>query len=122
MAEHLTLIAVLQKLCKTTNKWGMFISIHERDEIDYEKECASDAAPYLKISQEGPFQENDGANLQIIADNVGYFLFDTKEEMGDYFWQTVGNDGPTKSNHYEGNISIYALTCSPEGQTLNENT
>jgi len=40
----------------------------------------------------------------------------------DAYYRTVGDDGPTKLNDYNGPCRIYALTCDPFGQLLNENT
>lgn len=70
------------------------------------------AAPYLDIAK----------HMQIMADGTGYMLFDSEEEMDHIYYQTVGDDGPTKLNPYNGSIKIYALTCNPDGQTMNENT
>ncbi len=99
----------LQVLCKSTCKWGMYISFfvpeHEEDEAEL-------AAPYLNLEK----------HMQIIIDGNGYLLFDTKEEMEEKFWMTVGDDGPTETNKYDGGTRVYALTCGPDGQLLNENT
>lgn len=105
--EALPRIEVLQKLCKVTNKWGLYIGLPESGEISL-------AAPYL--------DNDDYATEQIRCDEEGWLLFDTEEEMEKYYYMTVGDDGPTKLNSYSGNTRIYALTCGPDGQLLNENT
>jgi hypothetical protein len=101
----------LGELCRATKKWGMMISISPDFEETGWIEEVMKAAPYLTTN-----------NLRLILDCFGYILFDTEEEMEKAFWQTVGGDGPTKTNSYNGTCKIYALTCNPEGQTLNENT
>ena len=70
------------------------------------------AAPYLDLYE----------HIQVITDGVGYLLFDNKDECTQYYDQTIGADGPTQSNQYDGPQRVYALTCGPDGQTLNENT
>jgi len=102
-------IAVLEALCRATRQWGMFINIHVPDAADWEEIWK--AAPYLDD------------HMQILADGCGIFLFDTETEMQEYYDQTVGDDGPTETNGYNGPASVYAITCNNAGQTMcNENT
>lgn len=107
--EILSQIEVLQRLCKNTQKWGMFISIWEPKQGPYE---AEKAAPYLSEME----------HMQIIHDGIGFLLFDTEEEMQKHFNLTVGDDGPTKLNSYNGKTCVYALTCNQDGQLISENT
>ena len=48
--------------------------------------------------------------------------FDTEKEMEKHYDLTVGDDGPTKYNSYDGECRVYALTCSNTGELLTENT
>jgi hypothetical protein len=109
--ESLSLISAFCRLCKESQKWGLFISIYEPEGGPYE---AQSAAPYL--------DDGEDEHLQIITDGVGFFLFDTKEDMNIHYRATIGDDGPTELNSYNGETRIYALTCDPFGQALNENT
>jgi len=88
-----------------SNKWCMYLS----NSCDNYNELHK-AAPYLK-----------DLDYSLINDNI-ILTFDTEEEMDKYYNQTVGDDGPTKSNPYNGSCRIYALTCSPDGEMLTENT
>jgi hypothetical protein len=103
---------VLQELCKATMSYGMYIHA-----LDY-RNCIVDsyeflkAAPYLKIED----------HAQVIFDCCGYILFSTEREMLDVYNQTVGDDGPTTTNPYNGSVKVYALTCMPDGQFMHENT
>lgn len=99
---------ILSKLCAATKKWGMYISCAEF--LGYEHLVA----PYL--------DPEDEAHYQIIDDGAGFILFNTKEEMEDAYNRTVGDDGPTELNPYDGPIRVYALTCGPDGELLTENT
>lgn len=85
----------------------MFLSFGNEDFADLYK-----AAPYLE----------DPAFLQLLMAGSGYLMFDTEKEMNKFYNETVGEDGPTAMNPYDGNVKIYALTCNPEGKLLNENT
>jgi len=75
----------------------------------------------LEIEKAAPYLNFD-IHPQVFADGVAWLLFNTKEEMLDYYEQTVGDDGPTESNPYTGRACVYALTCSPAGKLWNENT
>jgi hypothetical protein len=50
------------------------------------------------------------------------FLFNTLDEMMDVYRTVIGDDGPTIQNPYKGPVKVYALTCSPGGSLLTENT
>ena len=81
---------------------------------DQELEATLSAAPYLR--------RDLAAFGQLVADAGGYIVCDNDAEMEELFWQTVGDDGPTAANPYQGSGRIYALTCSADGQLRNENT
>jgi hypothetical protein len=59
---------------------------------------------------------------QIINDGIGYFFFDTEEELNKAYDNVVGDDGPTESNPYNGPARVYALTCDNLGNFCSENT
>lgn len=61
-------------------------------------------------------------HAQTLVDGVAFLFFDTEEELKEYYNQVVGDDGPTEANPYDGPCRVYALTCGPDGQLLNENT
>ena len=99
---------ILPALCEIKKKFGMYISFYEDQSWSEIKK----AAPYLNFS----------VNHQIFVDGQAWLLFDSEEEMVVCYDKTVGDDGPTKLNKYEGKATVYALTCSPTGELLNENT
>ena len=55
-------------------------------------------------------------------DGLGYLFFNTEAECCAAFEDIVGDDGPTKKNPYDGPMRVYALTCDPHGELMNENT
>ena len=98
----------LQQLCMSSSKWGMYFNIcpsHPLTDVPR-------AAPWLSLQD----------HSQTICDENSYVLFDSEEEMLSVYEQTVGDDGPTESNAYNGPVRVYALTCDPTGQMMNENT
>lgn len=103
----------LEEFCRATGKFAMYVNCYDMNGEDpgmvTPMEEFIKAAPYLK------------KNYQILADGSGYLVFDTEEEMNKHYRLTVGNDGPTKQNPYQGPARVYALTCGPAG-TVNENT
>jgi len=107
---------ILSELCKATKRWGLFISGWNWDIALKEDGNKILAAPYLD------FESEQDCMLQVMGDCQGYLMFDTEEEMLKYYDMTVGDDGPTELNKYNGKNKIYALTCGPDGQFQNENT
>ena len=79
------------------------------------------SASYTKYLDERNIgNKNDIGN--ILSDQYGFLLFDTKEEMVLHYNLTVGDDGPTKLNKYNGKLGVYALTCNNDGELQTENT
>ena len=106
----LDLHQMAQAACREAGKHGLWLSFpswHIIDDLFL-------AAPWLKGLQD--------SSLQGISDGHGLALFDTAEERDAAYRNTVGDDGPTSTNPYNGPCRIYALTISPEGELLNENT
>lgn len=117
----MTTVDLMQAFCRSTGKYAMYISFSSPDVADdpfdlFMSELAL-AAPYL--GDRDP--QRIGEILQIIADEHGVLVFDTEDEMRHYYDLTVGDDGPTVLNPYNGRIRVYALTCGPTGP-MNENT
>lgn len=110
--EVLTFVESMQALCKATGKWGLFLNMPELEPLDYSWEEALKAMPYLAGME----------YMQALADGRCIILCDDKEECERLYETTVGDDGPTKFNDYNGPARCYALTCNPQGELLNENT
>ena len=106
--QTLCVINSFKLLCKLQDKWGLYISGLDFGSL----EEVVKAAPYLKWPQDA----------QVLMDGVAFIFCDTEEEMNHLYDQTVGDDGPTKFNSYNGSARVYALTCDPRGNTMNENT
>jgi len=105
--EILHKTTVLTQLCKEAKKYGIYISFLETE--DWTE--VTKAAPYLTKNCD-----------QVLVDGEAWILFDTAKEMHNCYDQTVGDDGPTELNNYDGPARVYALTCNLHGQLENENT
>ena len=109
---------VFRSLCQTTKRWGLFISysaINVTNSLFEDFDLAPEvikAAPYLDTYEA----------LMLIYDKNKFLTFDTRKERDEAFDLTVGDEGPTKRNKYDGIVKIYALTCDPDGTFGNENT
>lgn len=116
---HLT--EAFAALCKAKKMWGLYIGINPPSDPNKFLEIYK-AAPYLDPKKEkrfGVFGENPG---QALADEHGFLLFRSRKQMERFYDLTVGDDGPTKRNSYNGEANVYALTCTPDGILQNENT
>ena len=102
--RELDLFEILKAISKVLNKPCMYISII--DSGDNWDEVIK-AAPYL----------NKDEHTQLLLNGYGYLVFNSEEEMQEAYNQTVGDEGPTKFNKYNGSVRVYALTS-----TGNENT
>lgn len=102
---------VFRRLCKAEHKWGVLIEFSD----DWEE--VQKAAPYLNF-----INESKPEIVQILVDGNGVILVDTEEEAERVYQQTVGDDGPTDLNPYQGECRVYALLCNSNGEFLNENT
>jgi hypothetical protein len=100
-------------LCKKSSKFGMYISLgHKPGKFPESIEEYYLAAPYLRYPE----------NETVLINGFGFLLFDNRDDMEHAFDTTVGDNGPTKYNDYDGPASVYALTCGPDGVELDENT
>lgn len=109
--QVLSAIEAAETLSKASGKWVLYISFCV-DEETWIKTDLFEAAPYLNFRE----------HLQILADGQGFIVCDSQEECEALFQQTVGDDGPTDANPYDGPMRVYALTISPTRGLCNENT
>jgi len=98
-------IECFKELCKLRNQHGLYISYD------------SDRFGYGDIKLACPF-----VNIDDFIQDRNIFLFDTEQECRKHFDMIVGDDGPTKTNKYNGDVRVYALTCDNEGLLKTENT
>ncbi len=109
-------LEIFKGFLRASQKWGMYISFDWR--IDHEEgKISSDnwdelvkACPY--------FLELSTAEH---CEGCAFLTFDSEEEMERYFYLTVGKDGATKDNRYQGDERVYALSIGPDGEPINEN-
>lgn len=107
---------VLSLLCKLQKKWGLYLGFSLPDlwndgtaiNLDELQKCV----PYLNRDQ----------ITDLFIYGSAYLFCDSEEECYRYYNQTVGDDGPTKDNPYDGPVKVYALTCDPNGDLQAENT
>jgi len=108
----LTVTQLMQLVAKTLKKPCIFLSFIFMDE-DAGFDHMIRAAPYLQWDK----------HSQHIMDGAAVIICEDYDEMQRLYWMTVGDDGPTKTNPYDGKKArIYALTCNAQGGLENENT
>jgi hypothetical protein len=97
------------EVAKRTRKPVLFLGLRQAEDVGYDEVLK--AAPYLTFE-----------DSQALIDGEAVIVCDSVKEQERLYWQTVGDDGPTKTNTYDGPARVYALTIDKNGQTLNENT
>ncbi len=108
------------ELARAINKPILYIHIGDwQMENSSWVEEAFKAAPYLKDMFYGEFNHEVS---QALVYGTMYIVCDSEEEMERLYRMTVGDDGPTDTNPYDGDMRIYALTINAQGETENENT
>lgn len=95
-----------QWLAKLTKKWVVYISF-------------DDMAPTTQVLKAAPYLNTDS---EITWDGHGIIVCNTEAEMEKVFRQTVGDEGPTKLNKYNGSTRVYACTINNKGEMVNTNT
>lgn len=109
--KKLSLMKTIEYFCKQQKVWGVYISYalqpdgEDSDSWIKNEEELYKAAPYL----------NRDKDYQLIFDEGGFILCDSEEEAFNVFDQTVGDDGPTKLNKYNGPMRVYAIVAGPRG-------
>ena len=101
---------VLSALCIAKNAWGIYVS-----------HCAFEIAPHNELNRAIPFLSEEDV-IQLWHKGYMYLFFSSKEELDNHYNQIVGDEGPTELNDYDGEARVYALTCNPDGNSMNENT
>ena len=125
MANYKTVFEanVFSIVCKAKRKHGLQLYCWPtNDSIDgtlFEK-LSSDGI-LTEIKKAAPYLNQNEITSLFFGGRL-ILLFDSAKERDTTYWNTVGDDGPTKTNKYNGEIRIHAQTCSPTGQLLNENT
>ena len=114
----MTIHEALGRLCKATNKFGLYLSF---DEEEFTPEEAQKACPFLDFTDN--IQDNiDTSDYQAYADGYMFVLCDTEEECQLLFESVVGDEGPTKTNPYNGDCRVFCLIINDKGETENTNT
>lgn len=103
----LTTKKMVQYCCQLSGKWAVYLSMP-----DYPCRQLIKAANFLSLKDD----------YQAMHDGEMIVMCDSERECEEVFSRVVGRDGPTVLNKYNGECRIYALTCNPDGQFMNENT
>jgi hypothetical protein len=74
------------------------------------------------LREAAPWMDEDLHAALILGRGEAYVFFDSREEMEWCYGQTVGPDGPTLHNPYNGLCRIYAVTADATGRLHSENT
>jgi hypothetical protein len=106
--------AQLSLICKGANTPGILVSFQPGIPDD---ELFS-AAPWLKEL----WRTNISAFTEMQSSGCGIVLCETLDEANKLLHQTVGDDGPTAANPYNGPVRVYACVCDGNGRITSENT
>jgi len=104
-------LAAACALAKAKKKPVLFLHFPTTWDTSVELEEILKAAPYLTFD-----------DAQALSDGYAFIVCDSDKERDKLYELTVGDDGPTMFNDYDGPVRVYALTIDRTGQTLNENT
>jgi hypothetical protein len=110
LAKVFSLHEVAQELAKATGKPVVFLGYDWNNNGDTDPTEIFKAAPIFRD------------NIQACGDGYGFVLCDDEPQMRKVFDSIVGDDGPTKSNSYDGAVRVYALAIDASGEMLTENT
>jgi hypothetical protein len=98
-------IGLMQEYARIAGKFCMYISwVGQNDSVEIVK-----AAPYMDADE-------------LCVSSRALLVFDTEKEMYSHYDMTVGDNGPTNYNSYNGTARVYAVTCNNKGELGTENT
>lgn len=103
---------VLEATAKGLGKWCLHLSFHATSLNEAE---VVKAAPCL--NELGPFDRTS-----FILLGGGTLVFSAEAKAREAYSSTVGEDGPTKTNSYDGPTKVYACLCGPDGKIRTENS
>jgi hypothetical protein len=95
--------------CRGAKRWGLYLS--------WDSEM-----PWEDLTQAAPYLADDWKFHIFLTDGQLPLLLESREEMVRLFELTVGDDGPTPTNPYNGPCRVFACICDPDGNLLSENT
>ena len=112
----MTMHGALCQLCKATNKYGLYLSFDSSE--DFSPEDHQKACPFLDFSDVA----SDNEDWQALMDEHMFVVCDTYEECYSLFESVVGDEGATKTNSYNGDCRVFAMTINNNGEIENTNT
>lgn len=99
--------------------WGLVLSCSNGDAFDNNPYEVSKAIhPNLRQG----VRAGDMTAFDLATGETVWLTFETEAEAREYYNWTVGDDGPTKLNPYEGPANVYACLYNNEGKPVTENT
>ena len=114
--KKMTIMDALGLLCKTTKCYGLYLAFP--DDV-FNPDELKKAVPFLDLGIGGTEVEGD---YQAISSDYMFVLCESEKECYKLFDQVVGDEGPTKSNPYDGPMRVYAVTINSDGQVETTNT
>jgi len=110
--KAVTRLEMAEFSARSTGRWVVMAS-HTFDKADRSELHL--AAPWVTA-----LDIHDRVEFEITGEIV--LLFDSEEDARMAFDVTVGDDGPTVSNPYNGETRVYACLISPSSGAVTENT
>jgi hypothetical protein len=123
----MTIVKVLCRFCKAVGKCGLYLFLDsDMDGNSFSPEEYKKAVPFLNFDD--ITCDRKGQNIldtddwQCLADEHMFVLCDSYEECTRLFESVVGDDGPTKTNRYDGPCRVFAMTINEKGEMERTNT
>lgn len=111
-AQVLDLHRMASEVCRLSKQWGLYVSGGMWDFMQSDGDYRVKASPYLSM----------GDHAQVVSDGRGLLLCETEDECRRLYVLTVGDDGPTAANPYDGTDRVYAMVIDADGVVVTENT
>lgn len=105
---------LLEWYCRGRRCWGLLISSKgDNDGRRNKRKGLALAAPWV-VKDNFLFED-------LLSGETVFVHFDTESMAREAFDQTVGDDGPSRLNDYNGPVRVYACLAGPDG-VITENT
>lgn len=96
--------------CKLHGRWGLLLSFEPAECEVGDRELVAACPVYASLGVDAK------------CDGRAFLFFETERQARLEYSRTVGDDGPTPNNPYNGPAKVYALLCDEIGSLVAENT
>jgi len=119
-------VSVAELLARSSGRWVVYLGapVNPFDEGEFPKFAnhVDSAVPFLAGDVSGKPGSYRESFYDFCLGDPAFCVFESELEARVAYESVVGDEGPTKTNDYNGPVSVYAALVSPTEGCVTENT